>query len=74
MTAYPLQQCVEQRRHVLLGGIGKVDLDDIGHLVAIAVDEVGLEGPEVGGQERCDILLCLGALNVLSSLPFGRRR
>ena len=73
-NAYPPQQCVEKCRDVLFGGVGKVDLNHIGHLVAIAVDEVGLERPEVGCQERGDILLRCCALDLFSPLPLRRGR
>lgn len=73
LITYPPQERVEQHGDILLGRIGKVDLNDIGHLVSIAVDKVGLERAQVGGQEGRDILLDLGALNLLSALPLGRR-
>jgi hypothetical protein len=43
LVTYPPQQGIEQHRNILLCRVGKVDLDDIGHLVSIAVDKVGLE-------------------------------
>lgn len=70
--ALSLEECVEQDGNVLLGGIGKVDFDHIGHLVAIAVDEVGLEGAKLRCHYLGDIDLCCGALDFLSLLALRR--
>jgi hypothetical protein len=53
------EECVEKKGHILLSSIGKGNLDDVGHLVAIGVDESGLERAQVGGRHSCHILLHL---------------
>lgn len=70
VLAVALQQGVEQQRHILLGGVGQRYLDHVGHLVAVAVDEAGLEGAIVRRQDGRDVGLRRGSLELLAALAF----
>ena len=72
-TVVPLKR-VQEQRYVLLGCVGKGDLNHIDHLLAVAVDESRLEGTRVGGQDGRDILLDLCPFRVFTALALGRRR